>query len=223
MKTFLQHSSKFWNIRVGSDEFAVHYGKLGTIGKVQIKYFESDGICRKEADKLIRQKLRKGYVETDTDWDDLIYVDDPEVGPNRLTTHPRFNAHFQDDYYLDCTDEYSPFGSDEGADVLVMFEDAIRKDRNIDFLVGAYDIVSGWMERDVSSPDDWATYEYGFDCDVAVMSSAFTSIKLTGHLDAALQEQGVSALDRLIQQVESEDRPRFESMSLQLNSFPTSI
>ncbi|WP_214827454.1 hypothetical protein [Exiguobacterium sp. s26] len=153
----------------------------------------------------------------------MIYVDDPEVGPNRLTTQPRFNAHFQDDYYLDCTDEYSRFGSDEGVDVLVMFEDAIRKDRNIDFLVGAYDIVSGWMERDVSSPDDWATYEYGFDCDVAVMSSAFTSIKLTGHLDAALQEQGVSALDRLIQQVESEDRPRFESMSLQLNSFPTSI
>ncbi|WP_114166165.1 WGR domain-containing protein [Exiguobacterium sp. TNDT2] len=67
MKTYLQHTKKFWNIRVGSDEFAVHYGKLGTIGKVQIKYFESDGICRKEADKLIRQKLRKGYVETDTD------------------------------------------------------------------------------------------------------------------------------------------------------------
>jgi len=100
MKTYLQHTKKFWNIRVGSDEFAVHYGKLGTIGKVQIKYFESDGICRKEADKRIRQKLRKGYVETDTDWDDLIYVDDPEVGPNRLTTHPRFNAHFQDDYYF---------------------------------------------------------------------------------------------------------------------------
>lgn len=223
MQTYLQHTTKFWNIRVGTDEFVVQYGKLGTIGKVQIKSFEDEDDCRKEADKLIRQKLRKGYVETDTDWDDLIYVDDPEVGPNRLTTHPRFNAHFQDDYYLDCTDEYSRFGSDEGADVLVMFEDAIRKDRNIDFLVGAYDIASGWMERDVSSPDDWATYEYGFDCDVAVMSSAFTSIKLTGHLDAALQEQGVSALERLIQQVESEDRPRFESMSLQLNSFPTSF
>ena len=223
MQMYLQHTTKFWNIRVGSDEFAVHYGKDGTIGRVQIKSFESEDTCHKEADKLIRQKLRKGYVEIDIEWGNLIYVDDPEVGPDRLTTHPRFNAHFQDNYYLDCTDEYSPFGSDEGADVLVMFEDAIRKDRDIDFLVGAYDIVSGWMERDVSSPDDWATYEYGFDCDVAVMSSAFTSIKLTGHLDAALQEQGVAALDRLIQQVESEDRPRFESMSLQLNSFPTSI
>ncbi|MGY0205386.1 hypothetical protein ACW7EJ_18470, partial [Acinetobacter soli] len=50
-------------------------------------------------------------------------------------------------------DEFAPFGSDEGADVLVMFEDAIRKERDIDFLVGAYEIVSGWMERDVSTPD----------------------------------------------------------------------
>lgn len=223
MQTYLQHTTKFWNIRVGSDEFTVHYGKLGTIGKVQIKYFESEDICRKEADKLIRQKLRKGYIETEIDWDDFIYVDDPEVGPDRLTAHPRFNDHFQEDFYLDCTDEYSPFGSDEGADVLVMFEDAIRKERDIDFLVGAYDIVSGWMERDVSSPDDWATYEYGFDCDVAIMASTFASIKLTGHLDAALQGEGVAALDRLIQQVEPEDRPRFESMSMQLNSFPTSI
>lgn len=222
MNTSLQHTTKFWNIRVGTDEFVVHYGKLGTIGKVQIKSFDSKVACRKEADRLIRQKLRKGYIETHIDWDDLIYVDDPEVGPDRLTAHPRFNAHFQDDFYLDCTDEYSPFGSDEGADVLVMFEDAIRKERDIDFLVGAYDIVSGWIERDVSSPDDWATYKYGFDCDVAVMSSAFASIKLTGHLDAALQEEGVAALDRLIHQVELEDRPRFESMKVRLNSFLTS-
>ncbi len=112
-----------------------------------------------------------------------------------------------------------------------MFEDAIRKQRDIDFLVGAYDIVSGWMERDVSgwmerdvsSPDDWATYEYGFDCDVAIMASTFASIKLTGHLDAALQGEGVAALDRLIQQVEAEDKPRFELMRSRLNSFPTSI
>ncbi|RHB52081.1 WGR domain-containing protein [Exiguobacterium sp. AM39-5BH] len=223
MQTYLQHTTKFWNIRVGKDEFVVQYGKLGTIGKVQIKSFEDEDDCLKEADKLIRQKLRKGYVETEVDWDDLIYVDDPEVGPDQLTAHPRFNAHFQEDFYLDCTDEYSPFGSDEGADVLVMFEDVIRKERDIDFLVGAYDIVSGWMERDLSSPDDWVTYEYGFDCDVTVMSSAFASIKLTGHLDAALQEEGVAALDRLIQQVEPEDRPRFKLMSVQLNSFPTSI
>ncbi|EPE62664.1 WGR domain protein [Exiguobacterium sp. S17] len=222
MNTSLQHTTKFWNIRVGTDEFVVHYGKLGTIGKVQIKSFDSEVACRKEADRLIRQKLRKGYIETHIDWDDLVYADDPQVGPDRLTAHPRFNAHFQDDFYLDCTDEYSPFGSDEGADVLVMFEDAIRKERDIDFLVGAYDIVSGWMGRDASSPDDWATYKYGFDCDVAVMSSAFASIKLTGHLDAALQEEGVAALDRLIHQVELEDRPRFESMKVRLNSFLTS-
>ncbi|MFN4215710.1 WGR domain-containing protein [Exiguobacterium sp.] len=222
MNTSLRHTTKFWNIRVGTDEFVVHYGKLGTIGKVQIKSFDSEVACCKEADRLIRQKLRKGYIEIHIDWDDLIYVDDPEVGPDRLTAHPRFNAHFQDDFYLDCTDEYSPFGSDEGADVLVMFEDAIRKERDIDFLVGAYDIVSGWMERDASSPDDWATYKHGFDCDVAVMSSAFASIKLTGHLDVALQEEGVAALDRLIHQVELEDRPRFESMKVRLNSFLTS-
>lgn len=223
MKTYLQHTTKFWNIRVGSNEFAAHYGKVGTIGKVQIQWFETTEECHKQADKLIRQKVRKGYVETEVEWDNLIYVDDPEVGISPLTAHPRFNAHFQDDFYLDCTDEFGPFGSDEGADVLVLLEDLIRKERDIDFLVAAYDIISSWMERDVSSPDDWATYEYGFDCDVAVMASAFASIKLTGHLDAALQEEGVGALARLIEQVEPEDSPRFESMRGRLNSFPTSI
>lgn len=223
MQTYLQHTTKCWNIRVGTDKFVVQYGKLGTIGKVQIKSFEAEDDCLKEADKLIRQKLRKGYVETEIDWEDLIYVDDPEVGPDRLTAYPRFNAHFQDEFYLDCTDEYSPFGSDEGADVLVMFEDAIRKEGDLDFLVGAYDIVSGWMERELSSPDDWVIYQYGFDGDVAIMSSTFASIKLTGHLDAALQEEGVAALDRLIQQVEPENRPRFQSMREELNSFLTLI
>ncbi|MCT4795282.1 WGR domain-containing protein [Exiguobacterium alkaliphilum] len=222
MKVHLLHTTKFWNIRVGMDEFVVQYGKCGTVGKAQLKSFDTAEACKKEADKLVRQKLKKGYVEVEYDWDTHLYVDDAEVGPDRLTAHPRFNAHFQDDFYLDCTDEFAPFGSDEGADVLVMFEDAIRKERDIDFLVGAYEIVSDWMERDVSTPDDWATFKYGFECDVVVMSSAFASIKLTGHLETALQEEGIAALDRLTHQVELEDRPRFESMKVRLNSFPTS-
>nr|WP_214760895.1 WGR domain-containing protein [Exiguobacterium sp. s129] len=97
MKKSFQHITKYWNIIVIGDEFAVNYGKIGTIGKVQVKSFESDSECMKEAEKLIRQKLRKGYVECPFDWDNHMYVDDPEVGPSFLTSHPKYQECFNDD------------------------------------------------------------------------------------------------------------------------------
>lgn len=222
MKVHLLHTTKFWNIRVGTDEFVVQYGKLGTVGKVQLKSFDTAEECKKEADKLVRQKLKKGYVEVEYDWDNHLYFDDPEIGPDQLTAHPRFNAHFQEDFYLDCTDEYSPFGSDEGADVLVMFEDAIRKERDFDFLEGAYAVLSDWLEEDISTPDDWMLNGDRFVCDVVILASAFASIKLTGRITDALKRSAHEALTTIVEEVEPEDTHRFQLINKQLATFPVS-
>ena len=44
-------------------QFAVNYGKYGSIGKFELKEFDTEEDCQKEAEKLIRSKIKKGYVE----------------------------------------------------------------------------------------------------------------------------------------------------------------
>src|SRR5436305_11287140 len=57
-------SHKFWNIEVSGDSFTATYGKVGAAGQTQTKAFASAEKAQAEADKLIREKVKKGYVET---------------------------------------------------------------------------------------------------------------------------------------------------------------
>ncbi len=57
-------SHKFWNIAVSGSSFTVTYGKVGSAGQSKTKSFPTPEKAQAEADKLIRQKLKKGYVET---------------------------------------------------------------------------------------------------------------------------------------------------------------
>ncbi|EMO14744.1 WGR domain protein [Leptospira santarosai str. CBC523] len=58
-------SDKFWNIEVDETSFTVTYGKTGTSGQTQTKTFDNEEKCLKEAEKLLSEKLKKGYVEGD--------------------------------------------------------------------------------------------------------------------------------------------------------------
>lgn len=57
-------SSKFWEIRVEGSSHTVRYGKIGTDGQTKTKEFDSAADARKDADKLIAEKTKKGYEET---------------------------------------------------------------------------------------------------------------------------------------------------------------
>ena len=57
-------SHKFWTIDVTGTGFAVTYGKIGTAGQTAAKSFATADKCQAEADKLVREKTGKGYVET---------------------------------------------------------------------------------------------------------------------------------------------------------------
>jgi uncharacterized protein (TIGR02996 family) len=60
-------SNKFWNIDLQGKAFTVQYGKIGTTGQTQIKEFADAATAQKEHDKLVAEKLKKGYAETTTD------------------------------------------------------------------------------------------------------------------------------------------------------------
>ena len=58
-----EKSHKFWWIDYSGCDFAVNYGKFDSIGKFEIKDFDTEEECLKQAEKLIHSKEKKGYVE----------------------------------------------------------------------------------------------------------------------------------------------------------------
>jgi uncharacterized protein (TIGR02996 family) len=57
-------SSKFWNIDLRGNAFTVTYGKIGSSGRSSTKTFPTAERAQAAADKLVAEKLGKGYVET---------------------------------------------------------------------------------------------------------------------------------------------------------------
>ncbi|MFT3713778.1 MAG: WGR domain-containing protein [Archangium sp.] len=55
-------SSKFWQIVRTGDAFTVTFGKIGTPGQEQKKKFSSEWEARREHDKLVEEKKKKGYA-----------------------------------------------------------------------------------------------------------------------------------------------------------------
>ncbi len=57
---------KFWAIRLDEDgqSFTVKFGKIGTEGQEKEKSFGDPATAKKEYDKLIAEKTKKGYVES---------------------------------------------------------------------------------------------------------------------------------------------------------------
>jgi uncharacterized protein (TIGR02996 family) len=67
MRTFVysdDRSHKFWNIELKGRSFSVTFGRQGTAGQMQTKDFADEVKARKEHDKLVAEKLAKGYRET---------------------------------------------------------------------------------------------------------------------------------------------------------------
>jgi len=57
------NSAKFWEIAQQGSNVTVRYGRLGTAGQETHKGFTDKPSAIKYAQKLVAQKLAKGYVE----------------------------------------------------------------------------------------------------------------------------------------------------------------
>jgi len=56
-------SNKFWSITLEDKSHTVHFGKVGSSGQEQRKEFSSQEEAEKSYNKLINEKIKKGYVE----------------------------------------------------------------------------------------------------------------------------------------------------------------
>jgi uncharacterized protein (TIGR02996 family) len=54
-------SNKFWEIALAGTAFTTTFGKLGSTGQTKVKRFESAAAARAAHDKLVAEKLGKGY------------------------------------------------------------------------------------------------------------------------------------------------------------------
>jgi predicted DNA-binding WGR domain protein len=55
-------SSKFWEIELAGKAFTTTYGRIGTDGQSTTKTFADPAAAKKEHDKLVAEKTRKGYA-----------------------------------------------------------------------------------------------------------------------------------------------------------------
>ncbi|HEY0254543.1 MAG TPA: WGR domain-containing protein, partial [Kofleriaceae bacterium] len=56
-------SNKFWEITMAGNAVKTRYGKIGTAGQQTLKEFGDAAATKKEYDKLIAEKTKKGYEE----------------------------------------------------------------------------------------------------------------------------------------------------------------
>jgi len=54
-------SNKFWEAGVQDDKLIVRYGRVGAKGQVQVKTFADAAATVKEKEKMVKEKLGKGY------------------------------------------------------------------------------------------------------------------------------------------------------------------
>jgi predicted DNA-binding WGR domain protein len=57
-------SSKFWEIAQTGCTLKIRYGRTGTKGQTLTKEYDNEAKTQNEMEKLVNEKLRKGYVET---------------------------------------------------------------------------------------------------------------------------------------------------------------
>ncbi|WP_432930680.1 WGR and DUF4132 domain-containing protein [Microbispora sp. CA-135349] len=70
-------SAKFWEVRQDGTELHIRYGRMGATGQTQVKSFDSAAAAAAAADKLVAEKLRKGYTEDEA-------VAAPEATPDNI-------------------------------------------------------------------------------------------------------------------------------------------
>lgn len=201
-------SDKFWRIEYSDSAFAVNYGKTGTTGKYQVKEFESAEECKKEAEKLISSKKKKGYeLYSEFDANNHWYLDDEEIGIHPLTSHPNFRKSFNDELYYDCVEEEAPFGSDEGSDTLAQIAEDLRKIKTFDFTIFPKKLVEEYWDMTFLPAEDVSienvkhlveTNEMDLtQSDMVTYATAFAQIKITGKIDEILKKLALNAMKRM--------------------------
>lgn len=131
-------------------------------------------------------------------------------------THPDFAAHFTGGLYEDYDEEFAPFGSDEGFDML-----AIWAERQDELSGGSTvrDVYEDFLEDPGAFDAFLAEPGRGDGVDEATITvgAGFTLLRLTGAIDSEGERAVLTALDRLERYYG--DTPQFRTMRKDLTSY----
>jgi predicted DNA-binding WGR domain protein len=89
-------SSKFWEIHLDGTTLDVRFGRIGTSGQSQTKTFATPDLARKEHDKLVAEKTKKGYALAAGDH----AAPAPPASPPRGKTKAPSTASLRKDLYV---------------------------------------------------------------------------------------------------------------------------
>jgi uncharacterized protein YfeS len=138
----------------------------------------------------------------------LLYFDNLDEGISRQTSHPRFIELASADFYYDCTDDFSPFGNDDGHDVLFSLEDWYRDGGRstkivqflnhllVDWGLGVPknlfranpDVIESWLSEDGMNETFLLS-----ECRACV-ATAFGQLKITGEVDPKIVLESLVAI-----------------------------
>ena len=137
------------------------------------------------------------------------YFDDEEEGLSYQTSHPNFASLLKEDFYLDCLDEFSPFGNDDGAEVFMELQDwyVEKKGKNsilkwlyayIDEFGFAYQSKQASLLIELEDINFLLENDKFFiDCmDKVIIAVAFGQYKIQGTIDKKLKEIALIAIKR---------------------------
>lgn len=121
-------SDKFWNIEYSGTRQTVTFGKTGTKGRETVKDFADEKDCSRESEKLISQKIRKGYTE--------IQENDEVPRKKELSENEKADICFWD--AIEKSNKYkkarwSEYDIDEHLENLTVYLSAYSKERLIIF------------------------------------------------------------------------------------------
>jgi uncharacterized protein YfeS len=136
------------------------------------------------------------------------YYDNEDIGVSRETSHPNFVALAPEDFYYDATDDFGPFGSDDGNDTLSGLEEWYQ-DGGKDAKVMGYlkELLDGWdfglpknvlsaepeiLEAWLAQDDMNERYLQG-ECR-ARMATAFGQLKIAGIVIPKCRDEALEAI-----------------------------
>ncbi|MCB2376908.1 hypothetical protein LGH70_04905 [Hymenobacter sp. BT635] len=134
------------------------------------------------------------------------YFDDEDIGLAPETSHPFFVEYAKAEFYYDCTDDFSPFGNDSGADTLFNLENWYREreagEKCTTFL---RQLIEEWgfsveylKLSDLGQLDAINSEEQNFnnEVDKAVIATIFGQYKIAGKADKAMLALAIHAFRR---------------------------
>lgn len=164
-----------------SDNFDVE----GLLRWIQSKEFElpKDG---NQFHSYMTYVFSQMVTKTQIGWEDLAI--------NWEVFHPNAKNILNEPFYWDCTDEYSPHGNDEGAEVLEAFQKWRKKNKTGTSSVFFKKLLAGWGLDDGGN-------DFGMR-DEATIGLAFAHIKIDGGCPSEIREMALTALEHQLQNID---------------------